>query len=160
MAGRFAIHFDAFHSQPFEELRHDDASHGIHRIEGHLEAGLLHSLHVHGFQSQDGIYMCISEVFLDDCTERVHIGEIEILLFRAFQNGRAFSRIQEFPFLVQEFECIPLFRVMRCCQYDTSVCLFEYDSHFRSRSGCIAGLDHVHAAGDEGTADELFHHFS
>ena len=160
IACRFAIDFYTFHSEAFEKSRHDNASHGIYGIKCHFESGLAHCFHVHCIKGEHCIYVGVCEILFRNGSNGVHSGEIEIVLFCAFEYCGSFFGVQEFAFFIQEFQCVPLFWVMRCCKDDSSVRLFEYYCHFRSRGGGISGLDYVHSAGYQRAAYELFHHLS
>ena len=104
--------------------------------------------------------MHVREILFLDCSERIHISEIEIVRIGALKDGCPFCCIQKFPFLIQQLQGIPLFRIMRSCQDDSSVRLLENHCHLCGRSRRKTGLDYIHSTSYEASAYKLLHHFS
>ena len=160
VAGGIAVEPYAFHSELFQEARHDDAADAVHGVHHYLEVRSLDCGYVHGLESKHGFDMLVGEVVLGDVAEFVHGGEVEVAAFGAVQNGLALGSGEEFAVLVKKLEGVPLAGIVRCREDDAAVCLGEGDCQFRGGSGCEAALHHIYAAGYEGAADELLHHFA
>ena len=155
---RLAVERDALHAEALQQARHDDAAHGIDGVEHHREAGLADGLGIHGLQGQDGVDVLVGEIMLLDAAQRIDFGEVEFAALREVQDGLALGRGQELAPLIEELEGVPLARVVAGSQDDAAVRLREHHGQFgRGRRGETAA-DDVHAAGDEGAADELLDH--
>ncbi len=160
IAGGIAVETDAFHAQPFQQTGHDDAAHAVDGVHHHREPGCLDGVHIHGGKRQDGVQVLVREIFFRDGAQIVHFGKGEIFLLRKIQDSLSFGGGKEFSLVVQEFQGIPLARVVAGGQDDAAVGLGEEDGHFRGGGGGEAALDHVYAAAHQGSYHQLFHHLT
>ena len=160
VAVRRAVDGDAFHAQTFEQTRHDDGAYGIDRIEDDLEVRIADGFLVHGFQVNDRLDMLVGEIMFRDMTQFIHTAEVEILGRSAVQDSLALGRIEEFTLLIEEFQGVPLTRVVGGGQDDAAVRTGHYNSQFRGRRRGIASLDDIDATGDESTDNQLLDHLA
>ena len=160
IARGLAVDGYALHAQALEQARHDDAAHAVHRVQNHLEAGLLDRGQVHGLELQHGLDVLVREVVLLDRAQLIHRREIEILAGRKVQDRLTLDRREELALVVQELEGVPLARVMRSCEDDAAVRICECHGQLGRGSAGKAAFHHVHSAGDEGSADQLLHHLA
>ena len=109
---RLTVHAHALYSHALEKTRHDDAADRIDSIESYLEMSVSHGFHIHCRKSKDSIKMIICKISFLYITEAVNIRKVEILALSTFENGGTFLGIEEFAFLVEKFEGIPLLRIM------------------------------------------------
>ena len=157
---RIAVYANTLYTHTLEKAWHNDAAYRVHSVKGNLETCCTYSLYVNSRKLENRIKMCVCKILLLDDTKVVNLCEIEVFCLCASKNGSTFSRIEELTLLVEKLEGVPLLRVVRSCEDDTSVCLFEYNRHFCSRSRAKASLHYIHSASDEGTADELLYHIA
>ena len=158
IARRFAVELHALDTQALQQAGHDQAADAVDGVHDDLETGRPDGFSVHVLQRQDGIQVLFGEVMLRDAAQLRHRCEIEFAAFGAVQDGLAFGRREELAPLVQELEGVPLLRVMGGRQDDAAVRAGESHRHLgRGRRG-ESRLDDIHAAGDQGAADQLLHH--
>ena len=110
--GRIAVELYAFHSQPFEKTRHDDASDGIDGVHDNLETGLAYSLGINGFQCKYGIDVLVREITLLHLSELIDRGEIEMLLLRAVKDCLSLGGRKELTVFIEKLKGIPLARIV------------------------------------------------
>ena len=111
-------------------------------------------------QGKDGIYMHVREIFLCHMPDRVHIAEIEALIFSTGKYCSALFGIEKLPFFIEQFQRIPLLRVVGRSEYNAAIGLLEDDGHLCCRGRGISGLDYIYTAGQKSAADHLLHHLS
>ena len=160
MAVRRAVDGDAFHAQLLQERRHADAADRIDGVEHDLELRRTDSFQIDERVALDRIDVGLGEVFPLQLPDMVHVHEFEIARFGHVLKGLALVVGQEFPFIVEEFERIPLLRVVGGGQDDTAVGICEAHGHLRGWRRSQAGVDHVDSAGEQRAADQAVDHFA
>ena len=158
LPGRLAVESDALHSESLQQPGHHDAAHRVDRIQHHLEAVCADTLRIHQRMSQDSLHVRVGKVLLHVRAQRIHIAVREAFAVGYLNQFRTLGGIEELPVLIEQLEGIPLLGIVRSRQDDTSVGLLEDHGHLHSRSGGQTGVDHVYAAGSQGSADYLVHH--
>ena len=104
--------------------------------------------------------MLVGEVVFGDFAECIDRGEVEVAFFGEVEYGLAFCCGEEFALIVEEFEGVPLARIVGCGDDDAAVCSGHFDCEFGGRCGCEAALDYINAAADNGAAHQLLDHLS
>ena len=104
--------------------------------------------------------MLVCEVVFGDLSKFVDGSEIEIPLLSTVEDSLSLGGRKEFAVLVEEFQRIPLTRVMGGGKDDSSVRSAHRDGQFGRRRAGKAALHDIDATADEGPADELFDHLS
>ena len=158
LSRRLAVELHALHSECLQQVRHHYTAHRVDGIQHHLEAMGADTLSIHQRMGQDGLHMRVGKVLLHVRAQRIHIAVLEPLAVGYLNQFRTLGGIEELPVLIEQLEGIPLLGIVRSRQDDTSVGLLEDHGHLHSRSGGQTGVDHVYAAGSQGSADYLVHH--
>ena len=111
-------------------------------------------------KSHHSIQMSIGKVLFLYIAERIHVCKGEILLLRTLQDGSTLCCIEEFSFLIQELESIPLLRIMGGCKYNTAVRFFENHSHLSCRGRSKTCLHHIDSARHSRSTYKLLDHIT
>ena len=157
-ACRLAVYAHTLYAKSFKKTRHDDAANRVYSIKGNLEMRISDCLHIHFRKCKHSIKVSVCVVLLLDYAKVIDLCETKVLSLSTLKDGSTFLCIEELALLVKEFECIPLLRIVGSGKDDASVRLLEHNRHFSGRSGGKTCLHHVHAAGDQCSADKLLHH--
>ena len=156
----FPVDGDAFHAQLPEKLRHADAAHGVDGVEHHFESGAADGFQIDERMMLHGVDMCLREIFPFQRPDTVHVHEFEVFGLGYALEGLAFGVSQEFAFLIEQLQGVPLLGVVRSRQDDAAVGVFEKDGHFRRRRRREAGVYDIDAAGEQGPRNDAVHHLA
>ena len=88
----------------------------------------------------------------------VHIGKGEIFLF---SNGKHLVTVvlcEEFTLIVQQFQGIPLARIVTCGDDDAACSLLHPDGQLGCRRGCESDVDHIIAHAHQSAAHNVLYH--
>ena len=104
--------------------------------------------------------MFVCEIVFFNHSELLHGCKVKSLAISTFEYGCPFFCIEEFAFFIEKFEGVPLARVVGGGNDYASVSTGESHCHFGGRCGSKSSLHHIHSAGYEGAAYNVFHHLS
>ena len=97
---------------------------------------------------------------MGDFAQVIYFCKIEVFGFSDSQYLFSLEVIEELTFLVEEFECVPLLRVVASCEDDTSRCIESCDRQLGGWSSSQTNVDDIVAHTYECAAYELVHHFA
>ena len=161
LARRFAVEFHDLAAQFAQQARHDDAAHRVDRVDHHLEAALAHGLDIHKGQRQHPADVFVVEILTrNDMADSVDGRVVEIALFRHGQQFLALGIGEEFAVRIEQFQRVPLARIVRRRDDDAAVGLLRYDGHLGAGRGAEPHIDHIGAAGQEGSLHQIGHQFA
>ena len=160
VSGRVAIKADALYAQALQEPWHDDSANGVDGIHNHGELGGLDGLHIHCGKRKDGIQVLVREVFFLNLAKVVYFGKAEVLFFGEVKNGLALNGSEEFTFVIEKLEGVPLPGIVAGGEDDSAVCVSKKHRHFRGGSGGETAFNYVYSAADESSNHKLLHHVS
>ena len=135
--------YHLLHPQSLQQLRDNHPTHRINGIHHHFQPGFRNSITVHQFQSQHLVDMILCIIFLYNLAQVVHLGIFKILFLSKRQHLCPVVSRQEFPPAVQQFQSIPLLRIMACRQNNTSVRFLGSHGNLRRRRGSQSDIDHI-----------------
>ena len=162
VSGRLTIElFYMLHAQTFQQLGKYNSTNRIYTIDRHTEVCFLNSVHIHQVECQHTVNMLcvISKVFAIR-TEMVYIGIIKFFRFGNAKNFISFGCIQELAMLVEKLQSIPLFRIMRSSQDNTSASSFHRYSQLGSRSRSKINIYYIPTHTHKSTDYYVLHHFT
>ena len=130
-----AVEFgDVRHSQCPQQGGDGDSSRGIDRIDHDPEPSGGYSGFIYCRQSENHFYMAFDAFAVRGYLPQVvHFGVCIVVRFGHPEHFGPLCGVEEFPGTVEEFQGIPLFRVVAGGKDDASVCLMENDHHFHRR---------------------------
>ena len=119
------------HAELSEEFRQNDAAHGVHGVDGHVEVGAADGFHVYEFEVLDefDVTLVVAEV-LGVAAEAVHVGILKVAAVGKAHHLRGFGGGEELTLLVEEFQGVPLAGVMAGGDDDAAASLFHRDGQF------------------------------
>ena len=90
----------------------------------------------------------------------VDIGIFESLFLRQPQHFIPFFLVQELSLLIQQFQSVPHFRIMRSGNDNASTCTFHRHGQFRCRGGCQTDVNHIESHAHQCSANHISYHFA
>ena len=162
IAGRFTVEFFyMFHTQTFKKFRENDTAYRVHTVNRYTEIGFLDSFYIYQVESQYTVdmFLIISQVFAIRA-QVVYIGIVEFLSLSNTKYFIAFGCIQKFTMFIQQFQCVPLFRVMRSCQDNTATGAFHCYSKFCGRGRSKINVYYIPAHSHQCADYYVFYHFT
>ena len=129
IAGGGAVELDDFlHAERAEELRDDDATNGVHRVDSDGETGFGDSLAVDERQGEHllDVPAVVGGVGVD-LSEIVDFCESELSGVGYAEHLGAFLRVEELAFLVEKLEGVPLAGIVRCGEDESAACVLAGD---------------------------------
>ena len=159
--GRAVELHDFFHAQRFEQRRNGDAADRIDAIDRHAETGGAYGIDIDQIERQHIFDMpARKRVVAPYVPQMFDIGKVEIFGFGDAQHFVALCRIQKLAPLVQEFERIPLFRIMACSKDYAAASLLHRYRQLGGRRRGKTYIDNVEAHAHERTHHAAGYHFA
>lgn len=160
VASRFAVEFDNLgDTQCTKETRDSDAPRRVDRIDSDTEMGIADSLGVDQRKLQDALDMVVDSIkILDDRAQIIDRSEGQLIAIGNAKHLGALGGIDKLATGVEQFECIPMFGVVRSGDDDAAIGLLVDYRHFGSRGGREARLDDIDAHADEGAYYQMVDH--
>ena len=90
----------------------------------------------------------------------VHISILEILLFSDVEYDSTISSSQEFSFFIQQFQGIPLTRIMRGSNDDSTICARHTYGKFCCRRGGKSDVYYIITYSHQRSANHILHHLA
>ena len=152
---------DLSDTQLSEEFRQDDAADGVHGVDGDGEVSTTDGVDVHEFEVFDefDVTLVVAEV-LGVASEAVHVCKFKVAAVGEAHHFRSLYGREEFTFFVEEFEGVPLARVVAGSDDDAAAGAFHGDGELGGRGGSKADVHHVKAHAHECAADHVADHFT
>ena len=97
---------------------------------------------------------------MGDMAEVVHLSKVEVFGFGDSEHFFALLVVEELSFLIEEFESVPLFRVMASGEDDTTCRIEASDRQFGGRGGSKSDIDDIVSYTDKCATYEEIHHFA
>ena len=114
---------------------------------------------IYKFQPQHSIDMAtVKRIVKGTTAQTVYLGIIEIFCFCDVEHLCAVSGSQEFSFVVEQLQGIPLAWVMRSCDNDAAISLGHAYGQFCGWCGGISDVKNVIAHAHERSNDHVAHH--
>ena len=105
--------------------------------------------------------MTVVERIVDNhVTQFINFCIAEILLFSQFQHLLSVGSSQEFSFAIQQLQRIPLTRIVRSRNDDTTIGTAHAYCQLRGRCGGITNVNDVEAHTHQGTTNYVAHHWA
>ena len=148
-------------TQLFQQFGKNDATDRVHTVKRNLEVCLFNRLNVYQCQILNQIYvLLIIRIVFTIRTQMIYIGIFEIFSFSNTQHFVSFFLIQELTFFVQKLQCVPLARIMRCSQDNTTASTFHRHSNFCCRGRSQTDVYYIEAHTHQRSTNHIFHHFA
>ena len=158
---RDAVQNLVFHSESFEKIRQYDAAHRVDGVYAYFEMCVPDCLSVYESEVEHRVDMLLVErVVLLVVAQVVNVAIVEVFLLGNLKHFVAVSLCEELAFVVQQFQCVPLARVVAGCDDDTPGSLRHYNGKLRSRSGGKTDVEHVVAHANQCTAHHAANHLA
>ena len=160
VAGRFGVeprHLG--YAELSEEFGEDDAAHRVDGVDGHGEVGTADGVDVDEFEFLNHFDVVVA-VVLGVATEAVHVDKFKIAAVGFAYHLGGFCGGQEFAFLVEELQCVPLAGVMAGGDDDTAAGAFHRDSQLCGRSRGQSDVHHVETHAHKCTTNYMAYHFA
>ena len=156
-----AVEYLIVHTDGIKEFGQDDAAHAVDGIDADAELAALDGLDVGELQLKHAVDMTqVKRKVLNIVSQLVDLGIVEVLACSDVEHLGTVGRRQEFALAIQQFQGIPLTRIVRGGDDDAAVGTAHADSQFGSGCGGEADVDHVASATHEGSADHILHHLA
>ncbi len=154
-----AVEKSIFHAQTVEQPRQNDAAHGVDGIYSHLEVGLADGLNINEPESQHSFNVAVVEsAVVGVAAEMVHIGKLKVFTFGNSEHLVAIVFGEKFPFMVEQFQSVPMAGIMRGCDDDATGCPAHAHGQFGGGSGGGTDVDHIISHAHERATNHVFHH--
>ena len=149
------------HAQSLQQLGQDESANAVDAVDADGEACLTDSLGIHQLQVEYRLDMPIVETIVhSNMSQLVDLGIAEVLLLSQSQHLGAVGSRQELALAVEQFQGIPLTRVMRGGDDDAAVgTAHAYCQLCRWRRR-IANVQDVKAHPHQGATNHVAHHRS
>ena len=122
---------------------------------------ILYSFRIDQFQFQHSLHMPVVERIVGEVmSQLVDLGKREGLFVSDFKYAVAIILCEEFAFVVQQFECIPLSRVVAGRNDDAPVGFRHGDSQFGGWCGGQSDVYDIKTHAEECAADHTAHHLA
>src|SRR3712207_3574996 len=159
IAIRFAIKESIIHAKFIEQFRQDNTSNGVNAVDNHVKPCLPNSLHIHQFQSQNGLNMAFVErIIIGIFAQMVHIRIIEIFLLGYRQHLVTVISGQEFTLTVEQFQGIPVAWIVAGRNNDTAIGPTHLDSQLGCRRCGQPYVNDIIAHSHKCSTDNVLHH--
>ena len=158
---RLAVHGKDFaHAQRAAQVGHNQTAHRVDAVNGHPKARRTNGVYIDGVQCQY-LFNMIGRVIGDGHTsQRLDTDKGESVRFGQPQHFAPLVRIQKFALRIQQFQRIPVCRIMAGGDDDASGRTLARYSQFYGRRGGHADVRHVKSHAREDACDNGFHHFA
>ena len=161
LARRLAVELHNLATQLAQQARDHYTAHGIDRIDHHAETTRTHRFDIDSRQGQHTRDMLIVIIrLLDQTANRVNRRVLIINLFSHSQHAFPFGIGEELACSIQQFEGIPLTRIVRRGDDDTAIGLLRNHGHLRTGRGTKSDVDHIHARGQQRTDHQIGDQFA
>ena len=149
------------HTQLFQQFRQNNTTHRVYTVNSHAEIRFSDSFYIYQVECQHTIYMflIISQI-LAIRAQMVYISKFKFFCLSNTKYFIAFGCIQKFATFIQQFQSVPLFGVVRCCQDNTATGTFHGYSQFSSWSRSQINVDYIPAHTHQSTYYYILHHFT
>ena len=156
-----AVEDGVAHTETVEQTGKDDTTHAVDGIHTHAESRLGHGRLVYQPQCQDSVDMLLVEAAVAHImAEMVDVGIFEILLLGDREHLVAIVLGEELTQVIEQFQCVPLTRVVARGDDDSAISAGHGDSQFGGGGGGQPYVDHIIAHTDERTANHTAHHLA
>ncbi len=145
-------------TQCFEEFWNCNATHRIDGIDADREIGFFDGIDVHKRQRQHLINMYVLKIFDSLNLSKIHnVHKISILfgIDGIVDDKLAVLCVEELAIMVEQFEGVPLRRIVARGQDDAAVGFELRNGNFGGRSGCKVDVNHINAAKCQRTDDDI-----
>ena len=162
VAGRFGVKTrHVRHAELPEKFRQNDAAHGVHGVDGHVEVGAADGFHVYEFEvfHEFDVALVVAEV-LGVAAEAVHVGILKVAAVGEAHHLRGFGGREELALFVEEFQGVPLAGVMAGGDDDAAASLFHRNGQFGGRCGGETDVHHIEAHAHQRAADYVHRHLA
>jgi len=161
IAGGIAIEECGLHAQSLEQRGQNHAAHRVYRIDHHLEMGVPDCIYIHQLEREHGIDMPLVEaVIFGIAAEMIHVGKLKIFFLGNGQHLLTIIVGQKLALVVEQFQRVPVSRVMACGNDDTPLGFCNPHGKLRSGGRGQSDVDHIVAHSHQRTADHAFHHLA
>ena len=161
LARRLAVEFHDLAAQLAQQLRDHDASHRVDGVDHHLEAFAPHSVDIDQRQGEHPTDMFVVERFArKHMPQCVDLGKFEVASFGQLQHALALGIGEELAVGIEQFQRVPLARIVRGGNDDAAVGLVGRDGQLHAGRRAEPHVDHVGAAAEQGALDQVAHHFA
>ena len=155
----FTVEERVGHAQAVKQFGQDNATHAVDRVHTNVEMSIAYSLSINQFQVKNRLYVLVVKgvvgCVMPQC---VNASILVIALFRYVEHLVPVAFRQKFALVVEQFQGVPLPRIMACGYYNATVSLGKPYCQFRSRGGCEPYVNHIVAHTHECAADNAVHH--
>ena len=126
-----------------------------------MEVSVLDCLYVHEIQSQNAVNVAlVKRIVLDIFTQAVNIYIFKVFFLGNGQYFRSIGCGEEFTLCVQQFQRIPMTRIMTCRNDNTSGSLRHTYGKFCGWRCCQTDIYHIVANTHQGTANDILYHLT
>ena len=161
LAVRLAVELHNLATELLQECGDYNTANRVYGVHYNLELACLNLLNINELECKHLVDVCRVEVLArNHLSDIVNIREDEVLLLGQSEHQLTLLSIEELTLLVEELERIPLLRVVRCGDDDTTVSLVCDNCHLGTRCGAETYIDYIHATTEECTLDDVVHHLA
>ena len=157
---RLAIQELILNTELIKELWKDDTTNRIDRINNNTETCLLDCLKICKLKVENSLYMTVVKVLFCIFTHVVNISILKCLCLSNSKNLIAVILCKELTTSIKELEGIPMTRVMRSCDDDTTVSTCHSNGKLCGRSRSKADIDNIIAHAHQRTTNHVLHHLA
>ena len=156
-----AVQLDYFDAHLAQQFRNHYAANGVYRIDYHLEFGFAYRIEVSQLECQRtaDVFVVVAAAF-DDATDPVDFRIGRYACLGQCQYFFPFRIVEEFAVRIEQFERIPLFRVVAGGKKNAAVGLLAGNGQFDRGGGGQSDIDDIHPAAAERTFDDRGGHFA
>ena len=161
VACRFAVEQCIFHADLVEQFGQNNAANGVHSIYTHTELAGFNGFQVSQFECFHCIDVALVErVVLLVAAKLVYVGIVEIFLFCYVEHGSTVFCSEKFALVVQQFQCVPLARIVRSGDDDTTIGTLHTHGKLGGRGGCQTDIYDIGTNTHKCAAHNVLHHFA
>ena len=147
------------YTQTFQQLRQDNAAYTVDTVNTDHKASLTDSLNIYETQINDRLDMTVIKTVINrNMAQLVNLSIIKILLLGNLKHALSISSRQEFALAVEQFQCIPLTRIMRCRNDNTTIGTTHADSQFCGRCTGITNIKYIKAHAHQCATNHIAYH--
>ena len=159
IACRLCVQHLVFYAEGIQQLRQDDATDRIDGIDTNLEMGILDGFNIYQLQTKDILYMpVVSLITVDVMTKCIDVGIFKVCLFGDVQHLRTIGSSQKLSFAVQQFQRIPLTRIVTCRYDDAAIGTQRAYRQLSRRRRSQSDVDDIVTHSHECAADHIIDH--
>ena len=155
------VEHGVFHAQLVEQFGQNNASHAVHRIDNNFKSGLTNGISINQLQCQHAVDVALVEtIVLTIMAQVVYVCIGKVTLIGYLQKFCAIFGRKKLTFIVEQFQSVPLARIMTCGDNYTPIGSCHSNGQLCSRRCGQPDVQHIKAHSHERTTHNVLNHIA